>query len=76
MLGWGIPIYQLNSTFSADGSSKEPVQLFLFKVGIHISCSCPLSIHLLSTNFTLCYLPPAWLISSIFTNKLVNASHR
>lgn len=35
MLGWGIPIYQLNSTFSAaEGSSKEPIQLFLFKVGI------------------------------------------
>ena len=35
MLGWGIPIYQLNSTFSAaEGSGKEPIQLFLFKVGI------------------------------------------
>ncbi|KAF6039886.1 A1CF [Bugula neritina] len=34
MLGWGIPVYQLNSTLSADGSSKEPVQLFLFKVVI------------------------------------------
>ena len=45
MLGWGIPIYQLNSTLSTEGGSKEPVQLFLFKVGIS-----PLTLLLLLTN--------------------------